>query len=75
MPFVEFADTRPACLRQCSRMTEHPVIWTDSAEPAAVWSSLAPRVKSDAVILLKGSRGVRLEQLVPAIEEWSKSKR
>jgi UDP-N-acetylmuramoyl-tripeptide--D-alanyl-D-alanine ligase len=45
------------------------------AEPAAVWSSLAPRVKPDAVILLKGSRGVRLEQLVPAIEEWSNSKR
>ena len=44
------------------------------AEPAAVWSGLAPKVKSDAVILLKGSRGVRLEQLVPAIEEWSKSK-
>ena len=44
------------------------------AEPAAVWSSLAPKVASDAVILLKGSRGVRLEQLVPAIEEWSKSK-
>jgi UDP-N-acetylmuramoyl-tripeptide--D-alanyl-D-alanine ligase len=45
------------------------------AEPAAVWSGLAPRVAADAVILLKGSRGVRLEQLVPAIEEWSKSKR
>ena len=44
-------------------------------EPAAVWSSLAPRVQPDAVILLKGSRGVRLEQLLPAIEEWSKSKR
>jgi UDP-N-acetylmuramoyl-tripeptide--D-alanyl-D-alanine ligase len=44
------------------------------AEPAAVWSGLAPRVKPDAVILLKGSRGVRLEQLLPAIEEWSKSK-
>jgi UDP-N-acetylmuramoyl-tripeptide--D-alanyl-D-alanine ligase len=42
-------------------------------EPAAVWSGLAPRVQSDAVILLKGSRGVRLEQLVPAIEQWSKN--
>jgi UDP-N-acetylmuramoyl-tripeptide--D-alanyl-D-alanine ligase len=45
------------------------------ADPAAVWSGLAPRVRPDAVILLKGSRGVRLEQLVPAIEEWSKSRR
>ena len=43
------------------------------AEPAAVWSGLASRVRPDAVILLKGSRGVRLEQQVPAIEEWSKS--
>jgi UDP-N-acetylmuramyl pentapeptide synthase len=43
------------------------------AEPAAVWSRLAPKVKSDAVILLKGSRGVRLEQLVPAIADWSKT--
>jgi UDP-N-acetylmuramoyl-tripeptide--D-alanyl-D-alanine ligase len=46
-----------------------------AAEPAAVWSGLAPKVAPDAVILLKGSRGVRLEQLVPAIEEWSKNKR
>jgi UDP-N-acetylmuramoyl-tripeptide--D-alanyl-D-alanine ligase len=42
------------------------------AEPAAVWSGLAGRVQPDAVILLKGSRGVRLEQLLPAIEEWSR---
>jgi UDP-N-acetylmuramoyl-tripeptide--D-alanyl-D-alanine ligase len=42
------------------------------AEPAAVWSGLAGRVRPDAVILLKGSRGVRLEQLLPAIEEWSR---
>lgn len=41
------------------------------ADPAAVWSSLAGRVQPDAVILLKGSRGVRLEQLVPAITEWA----
>jgi UDP-N-acetylmuramoyl-tripeptide--D-alanyl-D-alanine ligase len=43
------------------------------ADPAAVWSGLAGKVAPDAVILLKGSRGVRLEQLVPAIEQWSKS--
>jgi UDP-N-acetylmuramoyl-tripeptide--D-alanyl-D-alanine ligase len=42
------------------------------ADPGSVWSSLAPRVEPDAVILLKGSRGVRLEQLVPAIEAWAK---
>jgi UDP-N-acetylmuramoyl-tripeptide--D-alanyl-D-alanine ligase len=44
------------------------------ADPAAVWSGLAGKVAPDAVILLKGSRGVRLEQLVPAIENWAKSK-
>jgi UDP-N-acetylmuramoyl-tripeptide--D-alanyl-D-alanine ligase len=42
------------------------------ADPAAVWSGLRSKVAPDAVILLKGSRGVRLEQLVPAIEAWAK---
>jgi UDP-N-acetylmuramoyl-tripeptide--D-alanyl-D-alanine ligase len=41
------------------------------ADPAAVWSGLAGKVAPDAVILLKGSRGVRLEQLVPAIKKWA----
>ena len=40
-------------------------------DPASVWSALAPRIAPDAVILLKGSRGVRLEQLVPDIQKWS----
>jgi UDP-N-acetylmuramoyl-tripeptide--D-alanyl-D-alanine ligase len=43
------------------------------ADPAAVWSGLVPRIARNAVILLKGSRGVRLEQLVPGIEQWAKS--
>jgi UDP-N-acetylmuramoyl-tripeptide--D-alanyl-D-alanine ligase len=38
-------------------------------DPASVWRGLASRVAPDAVILLKGSRGVRLEQLVPDIEK------
>lgn len=41
------------------------------ADPAAVWSGLSARIAPDAVILLKGSRGVRLEQIVPAITEWA----
>ena len=45
------------------------------ADPAAVWSGLASRVAPDAVILLKGSRGVRLEQLVPAITAWAGSQK
>jgi UDP-N-acetylmuramoyl-tripeptide--D-alanyl-D-alanine ligase len=39
--------------------------------PAAVWAEVARRARPDAVILLKGSRGVRLEQLVPAITDWA----
>jgi UDP-N-acetylmuramoyl-tripeptide--D-alanyl-D-alanine ligase len=40
-------------------------------DPASVWRALASRVAPDAVILLKGSRGVRLEQLVPEITSWA----
>ena len=43
-------------------------------DPAAVWRSLASRVAPDAVILLKGSRGVRLEQLVREFTSWSARK-
>jgi UDP-N-acetylmuramoyl-tripeptide--D-alanyl-D-alanine ligase len=35
-----------------------------------LWPQIAPRLASDAVILLKGSRGARLERLIPSIEEW-----
>lgn len=41
------------------------------ADPDAVWAALAPRLSKDAVILLKGSRGARLERLVPAITAWA----
>jgi UDP-N-acetylmuramoyl-tripeptide--D-alanyl-D-alanine ligase len=44
-------------------------------DPPAVWRALASRVAPDAVILLKGSRGVRLEQLVPDITQWALSTR
>ena len=36
-----------------------------------LWERLAPRLRPDAVILLKGSRGVRLERLVEPITEWA----
>ena len=42
------------------------VVTADDAE--AVWPLLAPRVPRDALILLKGSRGTRLERLVPKLE-------
>ena len=36
-----------------------------------LWERLAPRLAKDAIVLLKASRGVRLERLVPLLEEWS----
>jgi UDP-N-acetylmuramoyl-tripeptide--D-alanyl-D-alanine ligase len=37
----------------------------------ALWKALASRLSPDAVILLKGSRGMRLERLVSPITEWA----
>jgi UDP-N-acetylmuramoyl-tripeptide--D-alanyl-D-alanine ligase len=36
-----------------------------------LWRRLVSRLRPDAVILLKGSRGVRLERLVGPITEWA----
>ena len=36
-----------------------------------LWQRLAPRLDRDAVILLKASRGVRLERLVPHLTAWA----
>lgn len=38
-----------------------------------LWQVLAPRLSRDAVILLKASRGVRLERLVPHLTAWATS--
>jgi len=38
----------------------------------ALWSALSSRLAPNAVILLKGSRGMRLERLVTPIAEWSR---
>lgn len=38
-----------------------------------LWESLAPRLPRDAIVMLKASRGVRLERLVPLLEAWSES--
>lgn len=43
-----------------------------AADPEALWPKLASRLEPDAIILLKGSRGVRLEKLVPHITDWAK---
>jgi len=38
----------------------------------SVWSRLSSRLAPDAVILLKGSRGMRLERLVDPIATWAR---
>ena len=45
------------------------------ADPEAAWGAVRSRLAPDAVILLKGSRGVRLERLVPLISEWASTAR
>jgi UDP-N-acetylmuramoyl-tripeptide--D-alanyl-D-alanine ligase len=40
---------------------------------ADLWPLLEPRLQRDAVILLKASRGVQLEQIVPRITTWANS--
>jgi len=39
----------------------------------AVWPRLSSRLEPDAIILLKGSRGVRLERLVPFVTSWAQT--
>lgn len=36
-----------------------------------LWSLLAPRLDRNAIVLLKGSRGMRLERLVPSLTSWA----
>ena len=42
-----------------------------AADAEALWPQLASRLRHDAIILLKGSRGVRLERLVPLVTAWA----
>ncbi|MDB4914226.1 MAG: UDP-N-acetylmuramoylalanyl-D-glutamyl-2,6-diaminopimelate/D-alanyl-D-alanyl ligase [Gemmatimonadetes bacterium] len=41
------------------------------ADPAEAWQALRSRLAPDPVILLKGSRGTRLERFVPMIAAWA----
>ncbi len=36
-----------------------------------LWGQLAPRLRADATILLKASRGAKLERILPHISSWS----
>lgn len=42
-----------------------------ASDVESLWNRLASRLEPNAVILLKASRGVKLEQLVPKIREWA----
>jgi UDP-N-acetylmuramoyl-tripeptide--D-alanyl-D-alanine ligase len=42
-----------------------------AADPDALWPLLEARLAPDALILLKGSRGMRLERLVPHLTAWA----
>ncbi len=42
-----------------------------AADVDELWTALEPRLAPDAVILLKASRGVKLERLVPPLTEWA----
>ena len=42
-----------------------------AADAEALWPRLEPRLAPDAFILLKGSRGMRLERLVPHLTAWA----
>ncbi len=53
------------------RAGDERVIVSESV--ADLWPLLEPRIAPDAVILLKASRGVRLEQLVPLLTSWANS--
>lgn len=45
------------------------VVTADDVE--ALWPRLEPLLSADALILLKASRGVRLERLVPYLDTWA----
>lgn len=48
------------------------VITGDDVE--SLWAQLSPRLAADPVILLKGSRGMRLERLVEPIMTWAQQR-
>lgn len=42
-----------------------------ASDPESLWPRLEPRLEPDAIILLKASRGVKLERLVPSLTAWA----
>jgi UDP-N-acetylmuramoyl-tripeptide--D-alanyl-D-alanine ligase len=60
----EFADA-------LAGITADPARVVTASGVEELWDRLVSRLRPDAVILLKGSRGVRLERLVGPITEWA----
>jgi UDP-N-acetylmuramoyl-tripeptide--D-alanyl-D-alanine ligase len=54
-----------------SRVAPNDPRVVSAADVESLWTALASRLSPDAVILLKGSRGMRLERLVKPITEWA----
>jgi UDP-N-acetylmuramoyl-tripeptide--D-alanyl-D-alanine ligase len=57
-----------AALREVAPNDDRVVTATDVDD---LWPLLRSRLAADAVILLKASRGVRLERLLPNLVEWA----
>lgn len=55
-------------LRACAA-AEGRVLTADDVDD--LWPQLAPRLAHDAAILLKASRGVRLERMLPLLTSWA----
>ena len=60
--------TFAASLRRVASGDERVIIAEDVNE---LWQLLVPRLRADATILLKASRGARLERILPLISSWS----
>ena len=51
-----------------SRQDERVIVAPDVPE---LWPLLAPRLPRNAIVMLKASRGVKLERMVPLLEQWA----
>jgi len=60
----DFADALAAEAPGSSRVVTAPQL-------EALWARLEPRLAANAILLLKASRGMQLERLVPSITEWA----
>jgi UDP-N-acetylmuramoyl-tripeptide--D-alanyl-D-alanine ligase len=57
-----------AALRRVAPQDKRIVVANDVDQ---LWSELAPQLAEDATILLKASRGAKLERILPHITSWA----